>query len=197
MSEEHILPQTRWWDYFHRKVDHTNFILLIILLYLDSYLLWLIMVVFRALLRHWSPFCWIPWMYLDCTFYRQRNNCKIMIHNLYMINLIICNYNYGKSLTNCITLCCIDHTSPWTGFELTMLVVIDTDYIGSCKSNNNTIVTTTGPTLFMRNNRDQYATPVYKQFVSDLPKVGGFLRVLWFPPKIQLTVTISLKYCSK
>ena len=28
------------------------------------------------------------------------------------------------------------------------------------------------------------------KFVSDLLQVGGFLRVLWFPPPIKLTVTI-------
>ena len=32
-----------------------------------------------------------------------------------------------KLLTNFITLCCIEYTSPWTRFELTILVVIDTD----------------------------------------------------------------------
>ena len=31
--------------------------------------------------------------------------------------------------------CCIEYTSPWTGFKLTTLVVIGTDCIGSCKSN--------------------------------------------------------------
>ena len=35
-----------------------------------------------------------------------------------------------KSLTN---LSCIEYTSPWVEFELTMLVVIGTDCIGSCK----------------------------------------------------------------
>jgi hypothetical protein len=34
------------------------------------------------------------------------------------------------------------------GFELTTLVVIGTDYIGSCKSNYHTIMTTTAPTIF-------------------------------------------------
>ena len=43
-----------------------------------------------------------------------------------------------KSLTNFITYCCIEYTSPWTGFERTTLVVIDI-YIGSCKSNTNAI----------------------------------------------------------
>jgi hypothetical protein len=28
------------------------------------------------------------------------------------------------------------------------------------------------------------------KFVSDLQQVGGFLRVLWFPPAIKLTATI-------
>jgi len=31
------------------------------------------------------------------------------------------------------------------------------------------------------------------QFVSDLRQVGGFLRVLRFPPPIKLTATIKLK----
>ena len=33
----------------------------------------------------------------------------------------------------------------WTGFELTTLVMTGTDCIGSCKSNHNTIMTTTAP----------------------------------------------------
>ena len=37
--------------------------------------------------------------------------------------------------TNFITKCCIESTSTWAGFELTMLVVTSTDCIGSCKSN--------------------------------------------------------------
>ena len=28
------------------------------------------------------------------------------------------------------------------------------------------------------------------KFVSDLRQIGGFLRVLWFPPPIKLTSTI-------
>ena len=36
------------------------------------------------------------------------------------------------------------HTSPWAGFEVT-LVVIGTDCIGNCKSNCHTITTTTAP----------------------------------------------------
>jgi hypothetical protein len=35
------------------------------------------------------------------------------------------------------------------------------------------------------------------KFVSDLRQVSGFLQVLQFPPPIQLTATIWLKYCWK
>jgi hypothetical protein len=47
-----------------------------------------------------------------------------------------------ESLTNFITLCRIEYISPWTGFELTTLVVISTNCIGSCKSNYHTTTTT-------------------------------------------------------
>jgi hypothetical protein len=50
-----------------------------------------------------------------------------------------------KSMTNFITKCCIEYTSPWTGFKLTTLVTIGTDCTGSCKSNYHTITTRTAP----------------------------------------------------
>ena len=37
-----------------------------------------------------------------------------------------------KSRINIIAQCCIEYTSPWVGFELTALVIIGTDCIGSC-----------------------------------------------------------------
>jgi hypothetical protein len=46
-----------------------------------------------------------------------------------------------KPLTNFIITCCIEYTSPWSGFELTTLVVIDTYCIGSYKSNYYMITT--------------------------------------------------------
>jgi hypothetical protein len=52
-----------------------------------------------------------------------------------------------KSLTNFITLCFIEYTSPLTGFGLTTLVVMGTDYTASCKSNYHTITATTAPLL--------------------------------------------------
>ena len=44
-----------------------------------------------------------------------------------------------------IAWCCIEYTLPRAGFELTKLVVICTDCIGSCKSNRHTITTKTAP----------------------------------------------------
>jgi len=38
-----------------------------------------------------------------------------------------------KSLTNLITKCCIEYISPWAGFAIVTLMVIGTDYAGSCK----------------------------------------------------------------
>ena len=35
----------------------------------------------------------------------------------------------------------------------------------------------------------------YMKFVNDLQQIGGFLRVLRFPPPIKLTATMWLKYC--
>ena len=42
---------------------------------------------------------------------------------------------YDKLHANFITECCIKFTSPWAGFELITLLVICTNYIGSCKAN--------------------------------------------------------------
>jgi hypothetical protein len=44
----------------------------------------------------------------------------------------------------------IKYTSPWSGFALTTLVMIDTDCTGSCKSNYHTIMTTTTPTWALK-----------------------------------------------
>jgi hypothetical protein len=41
--------------------------------------------------------------------------------------------------------CCMEYTSSWVGFELTMLVVIDTNCTRSWKSNYHTITINEGP----------------------------------------------------
>jgi hypothetical protein len=42
------------------------------------------------------------------------------------------------------------YASPWLRFEITISVVIGTDYIGSCKFNYHTITTTMAPTCVVR-----------------------------------------------
>ena len=50
-----------------------------------------------------------------------------------------------KDLSQVTDKWCIKYTSLWTGFELTILVVIDTDCIGSYKSNYHMITATIAP----------------------------------------------------
>jgi hypothetical protein len=110
-----------------------------------------------------------------------------------------------KSLTIFITKCCIDYASPWTGFELTTLVMIGIDCIGSSKSNYHTITIIGLKTLinviYMRrkgswlSSEVEYFTNKFHgcrvfytmnrgiqhfviKIVSDLRQVGGFFRVL-------------------
>jgi hypothetical protein len=58
--------------------------------------------------------------------------------------------NHRPAASDFITYCCNEYTSPWTGLELTTLVVIGTDCTGSCKSNYNTIMTMTAPPNFYK-----------------------------------------------
>jgi len=58
------------------------------------------------------------------------------------------------------------YTLPWSRFELTTLVVIGTDCIGSCLSNYHTITTTTAP-LFIFKITSRYARiPFFPLFFS-------------------------------
>ena len=49
---------------------------------------------------------------------------------------------------------CIEYTSPWAGFELT--VVIGTDCIGSYKSNYHAITTMTAPYQYILRHEELY-----------------------------------------
>ena len=55
--------------------------------------------------------------------------------------------------------------------------------------------------LFLTFNRDvplmARCTPcnTVRKCVSDLRRVGVFLRVIWFPPQMKLITTKQLKYC--
>ena len=78
------------------------------------------------------------------------NNTEINVFVRYFRLKITCfiHYKFWKIW------CCIEYTSPWTRIELETLVVIDTDCIGSCKSNYHTITAVSaggrGADLFRR-----------------------------------------------
>jgi hypothetical protein len=66
----------------------------------------------------------------------------------------------------------------WVGCKLTMLVVIGTDCIGSCKSNYHTITTTTAPYKFMfvKYSRNNY-TSEWVNFVKNTLDTCGYSNV--------------------
>jgi hypothetical protein len=68
----------------------------------------------------------------------------------------------------------------WTGFELTILVVIDTYCIGSCKSNNHMITTNDGPriTMPLQCNARILATKITSQ-TCHKDNFGRLLYVVW------------------
>ena len=92
--------------------------------------------------------------------------------------------------------CCIEYTSPWTGFKLTTLVVIGTDCIGSYKFNYHAIMTMwplfieekRRSLIFIRSSRDgpyyviEYGGRVGVHtinlvlYIGSLPNLGT-----WFP----------------
>jgi len=77
--------------------------------------------------------------------------------------------NCRKSLTNFITWCCIEYTSPETGFKLTTLLVICSDCTGSCKFKCHTFTTTAAQHLFQQNGK-QKNTTVQEQFHNKVSK---------------------------
>jgi hypothetical protein len=79
------------------------------------------------------------------------HSCKILstVHEILKAHGVLSKKptTRHKSLTNFITQCSIEYTSPCTGIESTTLVVTGTDCTGSCKSNYHTITTKTAPEL--------------------------------------------------
>ena len=81
-----------------------------------------------------------------------------------------------KSLTNFITYMLYRVHLTWVGFELTTLVAICTDCIGSCKSNYHTITATAAP-IFL-----------YSRFHFDL-----WSKTLHYTYPIKFCTTITLQ----
>jgi hypothetical protein len=77
----------------------------------------------------------------------------------------------------------------WAGFELTTLVVIDTDCIGSYKSNYHMIMTTTTP-MYWRTN-------CHNQVLSAFSQILFFLFLFTILIKIRATIEYSIHYTEK
>jgi hypothetical protein len=67
----------------------------------------------------------------------------VYINGFLVLKCFICFFWIVHYWLPFITQCCIEYTSPWTGFELSTSVVIGTDWTGSCNSNYHVITTTT------------------------------------------------------
>ena len=91
---------------------------------------------FGRRLWYWSPLSKILKLYRGCQFYWRG---KLVFREK---KPPTCR----KSLSNIM-----EFTSPWEGFKLTTLVVIDTGCIGSCTSNYHTIKPTTASWLVVWN----------------------------------------------
>ena len=91
--------------------------------------------------------------------------------------LYYCNWNLSPSKYNVYTIDCY-YIRNKTLFIL---------YTNCSKLRSNNLITTYNSVL---SNLDYSCTYIYAKFVSDLRQIGGFLRVLWFPPPIKLTATI-------
>jgi hypothetical protein len=77
-----------------------------------------------------------------------------------------------KSLTNFMTSCCIEYTSPWVIFQLTTLVVIGTGFTDSLKSTHNTIT-------IARNHGWFYSWIFINQIVSFMTSANKRLNHIW------------------
>jgi hypothetical protein len=80
-----------------------------------------------------TPLSTILWLYRGSQFYWwKRPECPDVTNDLSQIIDKLYQVIY-----------CIDYASPWAGFELTISVLIVTDWICSCTSNYHAITTTT------------------------------------------------------
>ena len=102
---------------------------------------------FKLDLWCWTPLSPIFQLYHGCQLYWWRKpECRRKPPNC------------RKSLTNFITWCCIEYTSPETGFKLTTLLVICSDCTGSCKSKYHTFTTTAAQLYFNKMKNKKNAT---------------------------------------
>jgi len=78
----------------------------------------------------------------------------------------------------------------WMGFELTTLVVIDTDFIGSYKSNYHTITTMTTPTIFQLHHDNEMMSTLHYINICMLSREAPYTNFI--EPTIYHTRPASL-----
>jgi hypothetical protein len=90
------------------------------------------------------------------------------------------------------------HTSFWSRFKFTNSVVMGTDCIGSCKSNNNTIMATTTPSSLLKLPfRETYLSKsfVCTCYVFSVKNYANQGKLIMFKHEKQLCmIMISIKY---
>ena len=93
------------------------------------------------------------------------------------------------------------YTSPWSRFELTTLVVIGTDCIGSCKSNYYTITATMPPTpgnMYYKW-KHKWGTNIMSDILIDTPnicqntEISRFVFAFWSVNYIYFTIYLYRK----
>jgi hypothetical protein len=91
-------------------------------------------------------------MFKFMVFYATFNNISVISWQSVLLveETLVSGENHQPVASHWETLsqCCIENTSPWTGFKLTTLVVIGIDCTDSCKFNYHMISTTTTPQNF-------------------------------------------------
>ena len=103
---------------------------------------------------------WFLFMVLNATF----NNISIISwRSVLLVDETGIHRSVASHWQTFITYYCIENTSPWTGFELTTLVVLGIDCKGSCKSNYRVITTTTTP---IRNRQNALVCKILQQIIN-------------------------------
>ena len=96
-----------------------------------------------------------------------------------------------------ITLCCIEYTQPWTGFELTTLVVLSTDCIGSCLSNYHAITATilNFGKILKRSTIQKHMLTFFRISFSSFPFFLFFCLVLLLKQSLNKLIFLGLAWC--
>ena len=104
------------------------------------------------------------------------------------------NHRTVTSHWQTLSQCCIEYTSPWMGFKLTMLVVIGIDCIGSYTSKFHTIMTTMAPRTEEDRIYNIYLYTVIHMFCKHRNSYLGFVEDLSVPASKHAYSICPVKY---